>query len=95
MTADVEFVGPNWEPLLSVLPEAAMGDWMWMSRLTVDGKVIEQYKHSDTRRYVNLDHAGQAFSVQYDGRGDAPTVHKVAFADAYRTAAGGFAHPLT
>lgn len=94
MTAQVEFAGPNWAPILACLPERELDNWMWMSRVHVDGRVIEQYKHQDTRRYLNIDTDGQAVSVQYDGKGETPTIHNVVLADAYRTAAGNFAGPL-
>lgn len=59
----VELTGPDWEPLLRYVALEDMGAWMWMSREWAWGRWLEQYKHVDTRRYVNLDHTGQAWRV--------------------------------
>lgn len=56
---------PNWGPLEKVLPPEECGGWMWMSRSVHDGRVIEAYKHSDTRGYVHLDQDGQAWLIEH------------------------------
>jgi hypothetical protein len=56
---------PNWAPLESVIPLDDCADWMWMSRLEHGGRPIEQYKHRDTRQYLNLDAEGNAYRVEY------------------------------
>lgn len=59
---------PNWGPLETALrPEMPVEDWMWMCTVEVDGVRIEQYKHIDTRRYLNLDEDGCAYRVTYTG----------------------------
>jgi len=45
------------------------GDFMWMGRCELaDGPIVHLYKHIDSRRYLNLDHAG--FSYRYRARED-------------------------
>lgn len=56
---------PNWGPLEALLPAEQVGDWMWMGRVEHDGHSIEQYKHHETRRYINLSKDGQAWRVEY------------------------------
>lgn len=56
---------PNWGPLEALLPKDQWGQWMWMGRLEHDGHLIEQYKHSETRGYINLSDGGQAWRVEY------------------------------
>jgi hypothetical protein len=68
----------NWAPLECFLiaatkrgVEAPCADeFMWMGRCELaDGPVVHLYKHVDSRRYLNLDHAG--FSYRYRAREDA------------------------
>jgi hypothetical protein len=95
MTDQPMYSEPNWEPLESKLRPEAMGDWMWMCRVqTKDGVLIEQYKHRDTRRYVNLDQEGRAWIIRIEG---STVTYLLAdsFAAAYQAAAGNFAHPLS
>jgi hypothetical protein len=53
---------PEWGPLLDVVGEEVIADFMWMFevRLT-DGTALQAYKHIETRRYVHLDPDGEAF----------------------------------
>lgn len=53
---------PNWPPAEQHVPHL-LGDLMHMGTEHVDGHEIEQYKHIDTRRYLNLDQAGQAWQI--------------------------------
>src|SRR5690349_12392361 len=63
-TTDTDQQTPNWAPLEAVItPVENCADWMWVGRLTHDGRTIEQYKHRDTRRYLNLDADGNAYRV--------------------------------
>lgn len=53
---------PEWRPLLDVAGEAIAGDFMWMFEVELsDGRLLQAYKHIDTRRYVHLDDHGAAF----------------------------------
>ncbi|WP_341719998.1 hypothetical protein QQG74_09935 [Micromonospora sp. FIMYZ51] len=87
----------NWAPLEAVIPADDRYLWMWMGRATSDdGTVIEQYKHSLTRGYLNLSADGRAWLIrgtadgctpfcgeQHEHRPDSPpTVEVVAMATA-------------
>jgi hypothetical protein len=53
---------PEWAPLLEVVGEQLTGAFMWMLEVELaDGRLLQAYKHIDTRRYVHLDPAGAAF----------------------------------
>lgn len=64
---------PDWAPLEQLarlcgertgLPELDPHDFMYMGTLTADdGRVVQLYKHVNTRRYLNLDTAGHTYSV--------------------------------
>jgi hypothetical protein len=75
---------PNWGPLEAVLgPEP--GPWMWMGRVRRGDRVIEQYKHKDTRSYLNLDQDAQAWKIAYYPHmpaGSPPDVDPLPVADA-------------
>lgn len=73
---------PNWAPLeLAALDQCPY--FMHMCRLTgTDGRTVEQYKHIDTRRYLNLDDSGRAYRVTVTGGPDGMTVEPIEFADA-------------
>ncbi|XTZ13835.1 hypothetical protein ACQSSU_20270 [Micromonospora echinospora] len=73
---------PDWGPLESTVTVADIGNWMWMGRLTRGSRVIEQYKHWETRRYVNLDQDGNAWRVRYTEDSDTPDVDPIPVADA-------------
>jgi hypothetical protein len=86
---------PNWQPLERIYTTTGdLGAWMWMDRVTSGGVTVEQYKHIATRRYLNLDGAGNAYRVVYDDGGwtpwdgtpvpltPAPTLVRVPLADA-------------
>lgn len=95
MIPTYEHTDPNWEPILAQLPESEVGNWMWMTRAVLGDQVIEQYKHRDTRRYLNIDHSGAVFGVEYRGADEMPDIRSIgSFAEAYAAAAGAFAIPL-
>jgi hypothetical protein len=48
---------PNWTPLELVLPACELEHFMYMGR----AGEIELYKHSLTRRYLNISRDGQRF----------------------------------
>jgi hypothetical protein len=60
----------DWEPLERFLAAATQrgvvaphaDEFMWMGRCELtDGPIVHLYKHVDSRRYLNLDHAGFAY----------------------------------
>lgn len=51
---------PNWEPLLKVAGDRT-DEFMWMCSTVVLGTKVHQYKHRDTRRYLNLGENGKAY----------------------------------
>lgn len=56
---------PNWIPAEKYVPHL-LGDLMHMGTVVHHGREIEQYKHIDTRRYLNLDESGQAWEIAVD-----------------------------
>jgi hypothetical protein len=54
---------PVWQPLLDLVGEFLIGDFMWMHEIELDdGSAIHAYKHSATRRYLHLHEVdGRAF----------------------------------
>jgi hypothetical protein len=53
---------PEWRPLLEAVGEHLAGTFMWMFEVRLsDGRPLHAYKHIDTRRYVHLDPACNAF----------------------------------
>lgn len=60
-----EYEHPNWLPLEARLRVDDCGAWMWMSRVRHGDRVIEQYKHVATRRYLNLDQDGEAWKFEH------------------------------
>lgn len=63
---------PKWAPAKNTVPEL-LPDLQWVMTIHHHGVPIEQYKHADTRRYLNLDANGTPYRV-LDGRaGDSPT----------------------
>ncbi len=63
---------PNWKPLESRLPIGDCANWMWMGRVERGGLTIEQYKHRDTRGYLNLDQQANAWRIRYVNDGCDP-----------------------
>ena len=59
---------PVWEPLERfvgiigrAVPALDCADFMWMGVVQRGTVTLQLYKHIDTRRYLNLDHAGHAW----------------------------------
>lgn len=55
-------LNPNWAPAEQHIPHL-LSDVMWMGTEQLHDRQVEQYKHIDTRRYINLDHAGSAWQI--------------------------------
>lgn len=53
---------PVWAPAEKAIPDL-LRDIMYMTTITHEGLIIHQYKHIDTRRYINLDGEGQPWQV--------------------------------
>ena len=56
---------PNWIPAEQQVPHL-LPDLMHMGTVRHGDHNIEQYKHIDTRRYLNLDGVGQAWEIAVD-----------------------------
>jgi hypothetical protein len=52
----------SWGPAERLVPEL-LTVLMHMGPVEYSGRVIQQYKHADTRRYINLDASGQAWQI--------------------------------
>jgi hypothetical protein len=60
---------PHWRPLEAFLPLELCGPFMWMHAVELeDGRVIQAYKHSMTRRYLQLDADGDSYENLDHGR---------------------------
>jgi hypothetical protein len=60
---------PEWEPLEAFLPLELCGPFMWMNSITLeDGRVLQAYKHSETRRYLRLDANADSYECLDHGR---------------------------
>jgi hypothetical protein len=56
------FDEPDWSPLEGFLPLELCGRFMWMHALELDdGRELQAYKHSTTRRYLFLDANADAY----------------------------------
>jgi hypothetical protein len=61
------FDRPIWEPLLELVGDYLIADFMWMCEIDVDdGSVIHAYKHSATRRYLHV-HESDGRTFMYLG----------------------------
>lgn len=61
---------PNWDALEAMQGAGDMvdaDDFMYMGSARCIGVTIHLYKHIDTRRYLNLDEDGQAWSYASPG----------------------------
>ena len=56
----------SWGPAERLVPEL-LDVLMLMGTVEYSGQVIQQYKHADTRRYLNLDESGQAWEIGVSG----------------------------
>lgn len=60
---------PDWTPLESFLPLVLCGPFMWMHAVELeDGRKLQAYKHSSTRRYLLLDDRADAYEDLDRGR---------------------------
>lgn len=59
-----------WHPAEQFAPEL-LDHLMYMATGTAGDIVVQQYKHADTRRYLNLDANGRAWQVTVTADGDA------------------------
>jgi hypothetical protein len=60
---------PCWDPLEEFLPLDLCGPFMWMHAVDLhDGRRLQAYKHSETRRYLHLDDDADSYEV-LDGAG--------------------------
>lgn len=61
-----QYDNPHWEPLLKLLAEYLVVDFMWMHEVELkDGTQIHAYKNRETKRYLHLSTDGRVF--QYCG----------------------------
>jgi hypothetical protein len=65
---------PNWSPAERIVPEL-LNDLMWMGTQTVNGNPVEQYKHADTRRYINIDPLGRCWRIEVSLDGEVDATH--------------------
>lgn len=56
----------SWHPAEQVLPEELLNRLVHMGTVEHDSLVIQQYKHLDTRRHINLDTSGQPWDLAVD-----------------------------
>lgn len=53
---------PTWDPLLKLLAEYLVADFMWMYEVELkDGTRLQAYKNRETKRYLHLSSDGRAF----------------------------------
>lgn len=59
----VQYEMPNWDPLLKLLAEYLVADFMWMHEVELrDGTRLNAYKNRETKRYLHLSSDGRAFT---------------------------------
>lgn len=59
----LQYEHPDWRPLLNLLGEQLVGDFMWMHELEMaTGEHVHAYKHIDTRRYIHIGDRGRAYA---------------------------------
>jgi hypothetical protein len=57
-----QYETPHWDPLLKLLAEYLVADFMWMHEVELkDGTRLHVYKNRETRRYLHLTLDGRAF----------------------------------
>lgn len=71
----------SWGPAEQCAPEL-LNDLMLMSAVEHEGRVIQQYKHRDTRRYLNLDGSGQAWEIAVHPDSGEMSARRVGLAEA-------------
>jgi hypothetical protein len=53
---------PHWDPLLKLLSEYLVVDFMWMHEIALkDGTCLHAYKNRETKRYLHLSTDGRVF----------------------------------
>jgi hypothetical protein len=53
---------PHWDPLLKLLAEYLVADFMWMHEVALkDGTRLHAYKNRETKRYLHLSLDGRVF----------------------------------
>jgi hypothetical protein len=79
---------PVWGPAEQHIPHL-LPDLMYMDSFDHEGVTIRQYKHIDTRRYVNLDDTGQAWEVDFiDCDSGEVSAHRITLAQALQLLEG-------
>lgn len=57
-----QYETPHWDPLLKLLAEYLVADFMWMHEVQLkDGTPLHAYKNRETKRYLHLTPDGRAF----------------------------------
>lgn len=75
-----QYERPTWQPLLDLLGDELVGDFMWMHEIELaTGERVHAYKHIDTRRYIHLGEGGRAY-LYLDG-GEYRTIPAIEAAD--------------
>ena len=65
----VRFDCPVWQPLLELIGDYLINDFMWMAAIDLDnGSVIHAYKHSATRHYIYVHEDGRTLAWDGDDR---------------------------
>ena len=80
---------PQWAPLEKVVPAEQRNNWMWMGFVDYGNRRIEQYKHCDSRGYLNLDAGGQPWQVHHPAGADKPQVQPLGMGAAMDRARNG------
>lgn len=69
MAASADAGEPAWGPLEVFLPESLHGGFMYMQRFLLETQItVHAYKHSESRRYLLLDDASDAWEDLDHGR---------------------------
>lgn len=76
MPERIPFVESNWTPLVAFCkahPPLTLIDFMFMGVAGTNSQPIFSYKHTNTRRYLNLDSRGNCYTYQPTGYVSIPT----------------------
>ena len=64
-----QYDNPHWDPLLKLLSEYLVVDFMWMHEVELkDGTRIHAYKNRETKRYLHLSTDGRVFEYCGDDK---------------------------
>ncbi len=67
--AYVQCDSPEWKPLVDLVGEDVVGNFMWMCEIELSSRTrVHAYKHIHTRRYIHLAADGTAFAYIPRGR---------------------------